>query len=230
MLRLIIVVAAMLLVARLVGTTRPTPAVAAVVSNPDGSPCEQPCMFGIRPGETRREQGIRLLQSHPLTRSALWIGDSTLKLAGPDTYVVFHTRPDDVVESVGLTASIDRPDSVKAPAAGSLMESIVLGEYMLAFGISDIHFIHRNSLVFLDPETGATAYAVRPDDRSQLIEPDIPLSALVISTVVPCGQMEYGAGGAWKGFTAVEQYLNDWTFVPLVPSRFDMPAYRVCQK
>src|SRR5262249_11028164 len=39
-----------------------------IFTNPDGSACQQPCLFGIRPGTTTYDQAVVLLKTHPLTR------------------------------------------------------------------------------------------------------------------------------------------------------------------
>lgn len=38
-------------------------------TNPDGSPCQRPCMLGIRPGNMTFEAAIALLKTHPVTRN-----------------------------------------------------------------------------------------------------------------------------------------------------------------
>ncbi len=52
-----------------VGSPAPGPqtAVMGIFSNPDGTPCRVPCLLGIRPGETRFDQAIVLIQTHPMT-------------------------------------------------------------------------------------------------------------------------------------------------------------------
>src|SRR5205085_11210708 len=40
--------------------------VGMLFTNPDGSPCERDCLFGIRPGITTHEEAIALLNRHPL--------------------------------------------------------------------------------------------------------------------------------------------------------------------
>ncbi len=43
---------------------------------PDGSPCQMPCLFGIKAGETTLEDAIALVQTHSLTRNLrLFAGD-----------------------------------------------------------------------------------------------------------------------------------------------------------
>src|SRR5438876_6825135 len=56
-----------ILSSRLVGSAQPLP-FSALFTYPDGSPCESPCIFGVRPGYTTHKDAIALLQSHPLAR------------------------------------------------------------------------------------------------------------------------------------------------------------------
>src|SRR5262249_44610444 len=51
-----------------IGATQPDSTFALLFTNPDGSPCSQPCLFGIRPGVTTYDEAVRLLKAHPLTR------------------------------------------------------------------------------------------------------------------------------------------------------------------
>src|SRR5262249_34087493 len=55
------------LAVHLVGGTRPMP-VATLFSNPDGSPCQQACLFGIVPGQTTASDALLILKAHPLSR------------------------------------------------------------------------------------------------------------------------------------------------------------------
>jgi hypothetical protein len=45
------------------------PPLAALFTNPDGSPCEMPCMLGVRPDITDFYEADQILSSHPLIRS-----------------------------------------------------------------------------------------------------------------------------------------------------------------
>src|SRR5207248_927370 len=40
----------------------------ALLTNPDGSSCQQPCLFGVQPGITNLSAALYLLQAHPFTR------------------------------------------------------------------------------------------------------------------------------------------------------------------
>src|SRR5258706_6456660 len=49
----------------LAGTAEPLP-LTVLFSNPDGTPCELPCLFGVRPEKTRFDDALAILQSHPM--------------------------------------------------------------------------------------------------------------------------------------------------------------------
>jgi hypothetical protein len=62
---LIIVFSSIPLIIRVIGDTYPSP-VAILFTYPDGTPCELPCLFGIRPGKTSYKAAIALLKANPL--------------------------------------------------------------------------------------------------------------------------------------------------------------------
>lgn len=67
-LALIATFAAGIFVASRISSTQPS-ALAVLFTNPDGTPCERPCLFGVRPGTTTRNEAIALLKAHPATRN-----------------------------------------------------------------------------------------------------------------------------------------------------------------
>src|SRR5260221_1499903 len=66
-LALVVFFATVTLSVRMIGGTR-TAALAIVFTYPDGSPCQRPCRFGIRAGETSVEEAVALLKAHPFSR------------------------------------------------------------------------------------------------------------------------------------------------------------------
>src|SRR5712692_773168 len=64
---LLLIFASVTLAMRMIGGARAA-AFATVFTNPDGSPCQRPCLFGIRPGKTTAEEAVALLKSHPFLR------------------------------------------------------------------------------------------------------------------------------------------------------------------
>src|SRR5579859_3676288 len=55
---------------QLVEALRPSP-VSSLFSDPDGKPCELPCLFGIQPEKTSVTEAIVLLKKHPLLGTML---------------------------------------------------------------------------------------------------------------------------------------------------------------
>jgi hypothetical protein len=67
---LVIFLAVTIAVARLVGSSQSSSLV-LLFTNPNGTPCQYPCLLGIRPGETAFDDAIALLQLHPFARKLL---------------------------------------------------------------------------------------------------------------------------------------------------------------
>src|SRR5258708_39728876 len=65
-LALTIIFSGTILTSRFVGASQANP-IAVLFTNPDGSPCQMPCLFGVRPGEMTVEEGLEVLDKHPLT-------------------------------------------------------------------------------------------------------------------------------------------------------------------
>jgi hypothetical protein len=112
--------AMLVIAARQVGAVRPSP-LASLFSNPDGSPCQLPCLFGIRPGETRADEALAILDSHPLARQLDVyrqhgpIRERQPRLAAPT--IAIEVTPDSLIDTVVLTA--DGPYSVGPSTAVS---------------------------------------------------------------------------------------------------------------
>src|SRR5215471_5045053 len=65
-LALIVMLSSVMLAIHVIGGLFPNP-IAVLFTNPDGSPCQMPCLFGVRPGVTTLDEGLRILDKHPLT-------------------------------------------------------------------------------------------------------------------------------------------------------------------
>jgi hypothetical protein len=77
--------------ARLIGSRQNPLLLAQIVTNPDGSQCKSPCVFGIQNGRTATEQAVNLLKAHPLTRQAsLDVVGGKITVQDSKFYAVFH--------------------------------------------------------------------------------------------------------------------------------------------
>jgi len=101
--------------ARAIAAQQPS-ALAEIFTNPDGSPCEMPCMFGVRPGVTTFERALTIFHEHPLTRNlkppTLTTGYSeshALVFVGASGGVILYsdTQSNPVVETMLICFSLD---------------------------------------------------------------------------------------------------------------------------
>jgi hypothetical protein len=93
---------------RTVAGARPN-ILSGIFSNPDGSPCQQSCLFGIHVGETQMLDAAAILEMHPLTRNfAKQIATSELisfRQQNSSVSVIVVGSPSGIVESVLLSAN-----------------------------------------------------------------------------------------------------------------------------
>jgi hypothetical protein len=50
-----------------IGNQSPSP-LASLFTDPEGRPCQMPCLLGIQPGQTTHVDAVRLVRTHPFTR------------------------------------------------------------------------------------------------------------------------------------------------------------------
>ncbi len=169
---LTVLISAGIVLALTIGSARPFPTVThAMFTNPDGSPCEKPCLFGIRAGSVLDQNGFTLAMTHPLVRRifhleetdilmnidccSLWYGQSRLTIDGDSNkdYYEVDFAADDPDFSVGqLLLRLGSP---------SAMEFLGFG-FGRSSGITGID-------VFLDyPDKGLEIFLIyKPDSNMQ---------------------------------------------------------------
>jgi hypothetical protein len=94
-------------VVRLIGSTQPA-TLATLFTNPDGSPCQTPCLFGVRPGETTYEDALSLLRAHPFTAD-FDINPEWGVAKGPQVNVLLFTNDSNVVTRINLGHKVGAP-------------------------------------------------------------------------------------------------------------------------
>jgi hypothetical protein len=213
---------------RFVGGKISASPLAAVFSSPEGLACQSPCMFGIQPGVTTIHDATLILQSHPVTRNAQWLSDRQLKLAATEDYVAFSETVSGLVDSVSLTAT---PTDVEAgPAFGSLLSSIVLGDYIVTNIVSEVDLPEVNYVVVLYPDAGTYAFTVKPNDFWGRVKVNLPLAGLIVSVIEPCPTpSSYVTGGRWAGFTRIQHYRDQAKRNPVRSSGLSHPPVAICQ-
>jgi len=225
---LIFIAALLMFAARLIGSTHSATQLATVMSQPDGTACNHPCLFGVRPGETSFEQAVAILHAHPLTHEAKWLTALTLQLNGPPAYVGFSITPDKVIDSITLS---DNMEDTGIPVPGSLADSIPLGELILAFGAPNIALPGSDYFVASFPTVGVIAAVARPDDLRAYVRPDTHMNMVMIYVVRPCQLPVNLYVHPWAGFKTFLRYLNDgkaYRF-PHRVSGVSVPPFAQCQ-
>jgi hypothetical protein len=81
---------------RLLGSLQPNP-VAALFTNPDGSSCPLPCLFGANPDEMTVDQALDVLRAHPLLRN---MRVSRLMLAADNAEFVVELQAKELVVAI----------------------------------------------------------------------------------------------------------------------------------
>lgn len=120
-----------ILIARGVGDRVPL-SMAIWFTNPDGSACPTPCLFGVRPGVTDRETAIRTLQAHPFSHDFDLITLIPFRLerdGGSILMISFNTTPDGIIDEITLLNFVRYVvplDARPSPAIGTLGEVVAL--------------------------------------------------------------------------------------------------------
>jgi hypothetical protein len=215
-----------LAVIRWLGTTQPD-SIAILFTNPDGSPCKMPCLFGVRTGEMTVGEALAVLRTHPLTknmqRRPLQDADAkygaVLRTEGA-MIVIAVPKPetsDDVPVSVISLIPDSRQDpfgllSKSDPRLTAVLAGMTSGAVFLYFGPPDevefssdpFGFPHGLDLIY--HERGLVA-----DNR---LKPEIPsgrylmdingsLDGLIVVTTV---QGRHFDSYPWLGFVSIEDY------------------------
>jgi len=175
------------------GSTQPS-RFAMLFTNPDGTPCRHPCLFGVRPGETLYENAIKLLQMHPFTSHFEADLDRGV-FSGPEMSVILFK--DDQNE-------VSRIDLIHTP--GTVLNSWAsLGEVVAVLGTPDVVGVEANSIrsYYL---TGAMTF-FHSGDTQGYVRPDEGFDCLfVFAHPLTTPSDRYLA--AWHGFSSIKRYRD----------------------
>ncbi len=187
----------------------------ALFTNPDGSACQPVCLFGIRPGETRVEDAVSLLTSHPLTRDfevmtrAPFIGRSRQK---PDLLITLSGTPEGLVDSVLLSFGLPPSDKEASPSE-LLANGTSLGDFVSLYGVPDYVcvsekggctaiYVHLGLMIDISP---------RSDDLEHIMV-DESVTRLVLFSMKVCPPTAtVSLRSPWRGFTTIKRYQSSST-------------------
>jgi hypothetical protein len=203
-----VLLAALVGLTRLISRTNKVTSFALIFTGPNGLPCAQPCMFGIRPGQTTFLDAVALLRAHPLTRD-LRVTDSVERRG-----LVFSGDPFNVGLSCDDEGKLNMVDvQIGAAAPGdqapppSVFQSATFADMLLELGSPDyVAFGSATSGSIIESYYQALHLRIAHEARSELrINPNLPLlyvfmyirSADITPELFP-----------WMGFTSASRYTR----------------------
>lgn len=212
---IILTLAGVLWAARQIGAAQPVPPMLSVLfTNPDGSPCERPCMFGVRPGKMTRAEAEAILKSHPALRNLRFQtgnGNTFTYLVGDTITVALHYD----VSFIGAIFEVSPLRGLPAVSA-TLRQRASLGDTVTILGAPDYlqadgpgYNYSRNGIVIAYYLSGQMQ-AIYKRTPGLSINADSPLIDLIVYAAPPNIQgRDFGIDMIpvpWRGFSAVSRY------------------------
>jgi len=195
-----------ILIGRLVGSANPVP-LAILLTNPDGSACQRPCLFGIRPGVTTMDQAMGLLRAHPFIQAAAGQEYTGMGLFGGGPIVVSITPDKDgTVGQINIELDTWTLQRHPEPLLGgdSLMElSAILGTPVRVEVSAMVRFCFY-------PEQGIVV-AVNNKSQTQRVNQNDMIAYISVQTQEQFTKnLEQGDFRltAWHGFSDMRRYMT----------------------
>jgi hypothetical protein len=207
---LMLTLAIAILLARLVGSVRPKPALFSMLfTNPDGSPCERPCMFGVRPGKMTTEKAVEILKQHPITRGMTFrqgssetaFLDGVYEFAGDNGKVIIYKA-----DQIAFLCTSDLAKARWQLVPNLCRDKESFGDVIATFGKPDGFFFENSpnltpSYAYYNPSTVFTFYG----DLRDYITPNDRLMLIVVQ--YESDWMKYYGHMRWHGFSHIRRYL-----------------------
>jgi hypothetical protein len=113
-------------------------AFAAIFTKPDGSPCEMPCMFGIRPGEMSSDKAAQIAKSHPLLQGWEILQERSGDLSVSNHFMLLKT--DFIFGTTMEVVDFYEPYNIYDPADHyplSPLDDITMAQVIMVLGLPD---------------------------------------------------------------------------------------------
>ncbi len=198
----------MLVAVRIVAGAQPSPLI-LIFKHPDGTPCERPCLFGIEPGKTKRENVVALLRAHPLLAGQMWQlpqddGELILMAEGKDLFArktisVRITGYPNVTAISLSAATLPQPNMRRTPLAltslGDMVNFLGVPDWFVRGNYGGDWYYFRQHEVFALTSGGAQIAI----DGDWLLSRS-PEDGIISVSVTEVGYAE-DLGFKWCGFT-----------------------------
>jgi len=189
---------------------------ALLFANADGSPCQRPCLLGIRPGDMTFDAAVALLKVHPVTRD-LQFQDINYRMNlfnGRGLTVTILKTPGGKVASIGVQFFPSRFFPSDSPVDASLpaspVRSATYGDVVSMLGAPSTVYTTTNSdaiwsYFYSDRLIIGTTLSAPPSQVSRIEVAD----SVDFITLVANRQFQPPSGLArWFGFGSVGHYAT----------------------
>jgi hypothetical protein len=219
-------------VARFVGSAQPS-ALAGLFTNSDGRACDQPCLFGVHPGETHAAEAIALLKQHPLTHGFTSSESDPYRFQAEGDRIVmisFNPSADGLVADITLVAYVRYgPYNSGAP---SMTGFGALGDLLSIFGTPDfVQLTTGGDPVLGYAQHGMEIASARARPGMRRITADDELRRIVLFKAEKCSSDAFAyMFPRWLGFAHFSRYSRAPTIETMV-RRLNSPAstFAVCK-
>jgi hypothetical protein len=217
---------------RSIGAAQANP-IAILFTNPDGSPCHMPCLFGVRPGDTTIGEAIRALRVHPLTHDMVllpvMVGGAKygIELRAEGVRIMLSTQEaysnDGMqVTNINLVPIAKSPGGLPEadPRLIRAMVNATPGQIVLYFGVPDnVNFANDvtatspHDLIISYPDRGLTLLSRLKTRSGSMLDRWIAQldmdNVLHVLDLYSPDQKEFHIGGyPWFGFTSMAIYTR----------------------
>jgi hypothetical protein len=198
--RMIVVLAAVIVVVRVIGGQATIP-FAGWFNKPDGTPCEQPCLFGLQIGTSTSGEIRDALRLHPLTKTLRTyqnVDQQSLEASGDNVIIQFYQ--DRVTQRLG---SIFAEFSAMSDLS---LSDLPLSAVINVLGPPDTLYLSRDNYFMTLVYSNAHLEIGCFRDRSRFsFESRCYSVYLDMNTHFPPSAL----GVRWLGFSSMRRYLVD---------------------
>lgn len=169
-----------------------TPDFTAVFTNPDGSPCQRPCLLGVQPGQTPYHRAIQILQAHPFSRDFAFDTQRGM-FSGPGLSIILFEDEESDLSRIDLVRTSD----------ASLNGWASLGQVIAVLGVPDAVGVETTSI--WSYYRAAAATFGHSGGTQGYVTPDEQFDCLFVFAQ-PKVMFQSSHPSAWHGFSSVERY------------------------
>jgi hypothetical protein len=192
---------------RALGSRRQSP-IAVVFSNSDGSLCQPPCLFSVRPGET--QDGWQAIFRHPALQKH-WSMFADYQYHGPESVslaILTVGNPRSRPYAITLTEHVE-PNNKGTSISPILSEPASIGDILILYGPPDAVESEQDGLYYYFSRSNPVLVArVGKSAGDSHLQATSPISQLVLFDTGTCKTTTESTFSAWSGFASDMQYTR----------------------